>query len=137
MTKEELAEQITGREYGEEITDAEEKQAKADGLVVIFGYSDDNVEFRGAINDEVGCYDGGDLFVTREGALEEHEDCECKYCGFERRKMTAKKIEAIWGQNDYSWQFKTDMPHVAFEVKEGDQKFCKGIVIHVDDISAF
>ena len=46
MTKEELAAMLNGREYGKEITKAEEEKAKANGLVVIYGYSDDNVELR-------------------------------------------------------------------------------------------
>lgn len=50
---------LNGREYGDEITREEEAMAKAHGLVVVFGYSDDNMEFCGAITDEVGCYDGG------------------------------------------------------------------------------
>lgn len=134
MTKEQLAAQLNGREIGEETTQLDEAQAKKSGLVVVFGYSDDNVEFRGAINDEIGCYDGGMLYVTRKGPLEEHRDCECKYCGLQRAKDAAKEIEAIWGKDDYSWQFKTDIPHATFEVKEGDEKFCKGIVFHIDDI---
>jgi hypothetical protein len=36
-----------------EINKAEERQAKDAGLVVVFGYSDDGVELRGAIHDEV------------------------------------------------------------------------------------
>ena len=37
----------------------EERLAKENGLVVVFGYSDDNIELRGAINNEAGCFDGG------------------------------------------------------------------------------
>lgn len=70
MTAKEMAELLNGREYGNEITSDEEKLAKESGLVVVFGYSDDNCEFRGAIDDEVGCYCGGEIHLTKDGIIE-------------------------------------------------------------------
>lgn len=137
MTKQELADQLNGREYLEEITDAEAAKAKDAGLVVIFGYSDDNVEFRGAINDEVSRIDGGDIFLERSGPLEDHEDCECEYCCYQQRKDNAEKIQAIWSEGDYSWQFRTDLPYASFDIMEGTEKFCRGIVIDVNAAFAF
>lgn len=133
-TKEQLAAQITGREYGEEMTSEEEGQAKESGLVVVFGASDDLLEFRGAINDEAGAYDGGDFYVTPRGLLEAHDDCECKFCGFERQKTNATKIVAVWSKDDYSWQILTDIPHATFEVVEGEEKFCRGIVFDYSEL---
>jgi hypothetical protein len=43
MTKEELAAQITGREYPFELLPAEKRIAKDSGLIVIYGASDDLV----------------------------------------------------------------------------------------------
>lgn len=134
MTKEQLAEKLNGREYLEEITDAESTQAREDGLLVVFGYSDDNVEFRGAFSDELGCYEGGDIFITRDGPLDDHEDCKCEYCGYNMAERRSVKIEAVWSVGDYSWQFKTALPHAAFDIKEGDEKFCQGIVINFNDL---
>lgn len=59
MTAAELAALLNGREYRKEMSRDEEQVAKAAGLVVVFGASDDLMELRGAISDEVGCYDGG------------------------------------------------------------------------------
>lgn len=61
MTLKEFAKILDGREYLHEITKEEEALAKELGFVVVFGYSDDNAELRGAIDDEIGCYDGGVL----------------------------------------------------------------------------
>ena len=61
MTLKEFAKMLDGREYLHEITKEEEALAKEFGFVVVFGYSDDNAELRGAIDDEIGCYDGGVL----------------------------------------------------------------------------
>lgn len=138
MKKEQLAELINGREYGGEITKEEEATAKATGLIVIFGYSDDNAEFRGAICDEIGCYDGGELYIQRDKVLPNHEDCECQFCGYELAKKNAVKIQAIWGGDEYSWEFRAvGIPAAGFDIMEEASKFCRGIVIDRNDICAF
>jgi hypothetical protein len=135
MNAQELAAMLNGREYGEEITDAEEAAAKAHGLVVLFGYSDDNMEFRGAIDDEVGCCDGGEAFLTRDGLLQnECPDVDCPY--FAKLLKSAAKIEAVWDTDGYSWVYRTDIPHATFEVMEGAEKFCRGIVFALEDVKA-
>ena len=69
MNAKELAAKLNGREYLREITDEEAKQAKASGLVVVYGASDDLIEFRGAIHDEGDCYDGGEILFDSKGVL--------------------------------------------------------------------
>ena len=59
MTPAEFAARLNGRTYRNEVSTAEAKEAKAAGLVVVYGYSDDNVELAGAIDDEIGANDGG------------------------------------------------------------------------------
>lgn len=54
MTAKELTAMLDGREVLGEISRVESETAKEAGLIVVYGYSDDNVEFRGAIDDEVG-----------------------------------------------------------------------------------
>lgn len=143
MTKEQLAAQLNGREYGEEISLGEEKLAEKDGLVVIFGGSDDLVELRGAIHDELGAYEGTKFLIHSKGAMEEDHECECDYCGFKEMKAKCAKIEAVWGTpvstvatggDSYSWTYKTGIPHATFEIVEGEEKFCRGIVIDVKDL---
>lgn len=53
---------------GNELTRDEEELARENNLVVVFGYSDDCAEFRGAIADEVDCFDGGRVFEQSEFA---------------------------------------------------------------------
>jgi hypothetical protein len=79
MTKEQLAALLNGREYGSEITREESAQAAKDGLVVLFGASDDLAEFRGAIHDEHGCWDGGAPIYLMDGEIFEDDDCECRH----------------------------------------------------------
>ena len=133
MTKEELAIQLNGREYRREITPEEEAKAKAAGLVVVFGASDDLMEFRGAIRDEVGCYDGGVAHLNADGLLvNECDDEDCPL--FEKLKGKAAVIEAVWASDPYSWTFNTAIPHATFEVAEDDESYCRGIVFALSDV---
>lgn len=142
MNKQQLAKLLNGREMGEEIDVSEEKLAKDNGLVVVFGYSDDNIEFRGAIDDEIGCYvsqDGGykTIKITKQGILpvwEDVKDDEELAAMYIHNKKNFKEIRAFWGKNDYSWSFKTVIPHVCFDILEGEEKFCKGIVFDIKDL---
>jgi hypothetical protein len=133
LTKESLSAMLTGREYTEEITKPEAAQAKAVGLVVIFGASDDLMEFRGAINDELSAYDGTTAYLGGTGLLvNDCEDDECPH--FAKLKAKAKTIEAVWAEGEYSWTFKTDIPHATFEIVEDGDKYCRGIVIALADL---
>ena len=131
LTAKTLAAQLNGREYGNEITKEEEIAAKENWLVVVFGYSDDNAEFRGVINDEVGCFNGGDFLLDSEGLLEVcDEDC----VHYQRAVEKAKKITANWDSEWYSWTYSTDIEHETFEILEDGEKFCRGIVFEIADL---
>ncbi len=133
MTKNELAAKLHGRSYGKEITTQEETEAKAAGLVVIFGYSDDNAELRGAVDDEIPCFEGGDIYITPDGVLSDHDDdCSCNFCGYDKAKAAALKIEAVWDEEGYSWIYRTDAEHAVFDIiVEDGQKYCRGIVLEM------
>lgn len=142
ITKESLAALLTGREYREEMSKLEEAQAKAAGLVVVFGWSDDSVELRGAIDDEVGAYDGTTLRVTPLGALPawdsvDHDDEAEAERYFEKKRAGFREVEAQWSTvPGYSWTFKTEIPHATFEVVEDGEPYCRGIVFALADATA-
>lgn len=131
MTKEELAAKLNGREYGDEITEAEEREAKAAGLVVIYGYSDDNTELNGVIDDEVGCYGGKAIKLHARGVLASHASpCECEFCGYASAARKCATVEALWCKEEgYSWTYKTNLPHATFEIVEDGEPYCRGIVL--------
>lgn len=132
MNIHEFANLLNGREYGSVITKQEEQKAKELGYVVVFGYSDDCIEFRGAIDDEIGCYGRKKIYLDKDGILE-YCECECKY--YQSAKEKSKVIEAIWdGDEKYRWIFKTEIPHVDFEIFEDGEKFCKGIIFDIKDL---
>ena len=111
MDIKDFAKMLDGRQYMDEMTEDEEKTASENGFVVVFGYSDDNCELRGAVRDEIGCYDGGIIKV----------------------KGLPKPIDAVYCPPDKecSWFYETDMPHEEFNIFDGDELFCIGIVIDI------
>ena len=124
--------------YGNELTSEEEQIAKDSGLVVIYGYSDDNVELRGAINDEVGAYNGTEFYINKDGVLPECECiCECrKCCVTDYREEIGDEIIAT-AKEEYTWFIETKLPHATFEVFDDEndgEKFCRGIVVDLDDL---
>ena len=146
MTKEELAALLNGREYGNEITRDERVAAKKAGLVVVFGASDDLMEMHGAIDEELGAYegyvakvDGRGLIPAFEELIESSEPPDVlknKLRDYFRREDGGFDVEAVWDPGDgYSWVIKTDIPHATFEIVEGDAKFCRGVVFALADIT--
>jgi len=136
MNAEELAALLDGREYSRITIGADEaSMAGENGLVILIGYSDDNMDFHGAISDQVSCFDGGTAYLTSDGLLiNKCDDNDCPY--FEKLKEQAATIEAVWADEatPYAWRYKTDIPHATFEVIEGSEKYCQGIVFALADV---
>jgi len=134
MTKEELAEKLNGCEIGNEISGKLEAEAKESGLVVIFGASDDLMEFRGAIHDECGAYNGTTALIDAKGLLPERDqiDDDDVLEDFFNRRKTAEKVNAFWCvSTKYSWIYETNLPHTSFDVMEDGEKYCRGIVLEL------
>lgn len=77
---------LNGRQYGSEMTKDEEREAKNANLVVVFGASDDLMEFRGAVNDEWGVWMSGEALFNRNGLVINKCDEDCPY--FEHIKQS-------------------------------------------------
>ena len=144
MTPKELAEALTGIEYsgvarglyGSDLM----RLAKANGLVVAYGFSDDLLEFNGAMYDEFPCYGGGTALIDADGLLPSFADVslsnEAACRRYFEREQKARAIEAIWDDNDdgYAWTLKTDIPHETFAIMEDGAGFSRGIVFALADL---
>lgn len=137
MTAKELANLLNGREYGKEITKEEIKIAEESGLVIVFGASDDLMEFLGAICDEVGCYSGEVIHLDENGVYPKFIESDvCENCDFFKAELAKKKsITATWcGGDGYLWTYCTDIPHETFDILEDGEKYCWGIVLNIEDL---
>lgn len=136
MTPEELAAKLDGREIGEEITPEESEEARAAGLLVLYGASDDLLEAEGAFRDEVGAFGCDDYLIDAEGfipwARPEGTDEEVEHY-FARKKLATVKVRAEWCPRDVdgdpSWVISTPAPCATFRIMEDGQLFCVGIVL--------
>lgn len=145
MTVQEIAEKLNGIEYPIRIPQAIITAAKNSGIVIVYGASDDLMEFEGAISDEVGAYDGGTVRIDADGVVPDFDnvdkDDKEALREYFRRENSGKEIEALWcdPSDDYSWSYKTDIPHEVFDVFEtnGDEKtkYCRGIVFSLADVA--
>src|SRR5882762_1038014 len=117
MTPQEAADQLNGNEYGKDGSkELFETMARA-GLVAVFGGSDDLAEIRGAVDDEVGACDEGQIYFTKDGMP--HNDCEDEDCPYFAKLLEgAATIETLWDSGGFSWRYQTDIPHTTFIIKE-------------------
>lgn len=129
----EWVEKLNGREYGSELTASEAAELKAAGLVVVFGASDDLSIFEGAINDDVGSYDGNDIYVNASGTIANNEDETFDSFDINEHPDFAL-IVARWDCDGYSWVYETDIPHESFDILEDGEPYCKGIVFDIEDM---
>jgi hypothetical protein len=135
MNAKDLAVQLNGIQYPVRIPKTLTDAAKAAGLVIVYGASDDLMEFEGAIYDELGAYEGATASLDSSGLLQ--NDCDNDECPhFEKLKEKAATIEAVWDDGTgYSWTYKTEIPHETFDVLEdGEPPYCRGIVFALADV---
>lgn len=122
----EIAEKLNGIAYGENVGEIE-AEAREHGIVIVMGASDDLMEFSGAIEDEAGCFEGGEVFFDRDGVSQDDTERD-------------NVIEAVWcdGMNadgiPATWTYKTEIPHETFDVWEDGELYCVGIAFSIEDI---
>lgn len=131
MDIKEFASRINGRQYGNELTKDDIRIAKENGIVVVYGASDDLMEFEGAIYDEAGVYNREKVLLDKTGLFEMCED-DCIHS--KNAKEQCKYITAKWGENGFSWSYETDIPHETFLIYEDDELYCQGIVFYLSSL---
>lgn len=137
LTKAALATHLDGKEYPFDVPPDLEAQAKDAGLVVVFGASDDLMELRGAISEEVGAGEGATILLTQDGLFVE-DACEshCRY--FQQAKADAERhgatITALWEQDGVSWSYETSIPHATFTILQDGEVYCRGMVFALADV---
>lgn len=129
MDIKEFAKSISGKEYGyPQFTREEIEIAKENGFVIVYGCSDDLMEFEGAIQDEGDCYLGGELYFNKSGVVKGG------------MRLPSSKITAIWDRDEddngnmITWTYETEMPHETFMIYEGGEPYCRGIVFRIEDV---
>lgn len=112
-------------------------EAKAAGLVIACGESDDLLELYGALRDEVGA--PRVALIDREGFVGEFDGIdmdEKRLRRYFRREPRAKTLRAIWhDKGNLCWTIETDIPHATFNIMEDGEVFGRGIVFALADLA--
>lgn len=141
MIAKDVAMQLAGLQCPVELPKALIAQARQAGLVIAYGASDDLMEFRGAINDELECYNGRTVFVDAMGLLQDFDsidrhDKEALRDYF-KRENTVVAINVMYGdKGGCSWAYQTEIAHEAFDVMADGKVYCRGIVFALTDITS-
>lgn len=138
MTKEKLAAELNSIEYPCCIPQHLKNAAKGHGLVIVYGASDDLMEIDGAIDDEIGACDETTIQIDAIGILPDWGDGiedEATAEHYFKRKPNARTIKAKLDRDGYSWIYETDIPHATFEIMEDGEKYCRGIVFSLADLT--
>lgn len=124
MNATELAEKLDGAKYRDEVSAELRHEAQESNLVIVYGLSDDLIEFDGLITEELDRWEGGPCYINRK----------MKVSNYYIKK--GSKINAIWNPKDSNlrWIFKTKIPHSTFYITEDGEKVCRGIVFSIDDL---
>lgn len=137
MNTKQLATLLNGTEYPLRISNELSQQASEHGLVIVYGASDDLIEFAGAINDELCAYDGDQYLLDKKGILPNYYDIdeESVMEDYMSRKNNVAVLNSLWCKTDkYSFTYETDIPHEKFDVVEGDGFYCQGIVFDINKL---
>jgi len=114
---------IDNIDYRKPIPTEVAEMARENGLVIVYGASDDLLEIEGAVYDELGAYDGFN-YDDMEGP-----DYSVETYDF----LTKHKIEMVWCPDETkSWNFKVgnkDSVFSTFNIMEDGEVYCEGIII--------
>jgi hypothetical protein len=135
LTLKEFASLLNGNECLEKITEEQEKMAKELGFVVVFGQSDDLVEFRGAIRDEVDCYapeNGQVIYFDGLNILNNQKN----FYDFDvdEYRWASNLTAFCFKEEDICWTYETDLPHENFEIFRDNSVYCGGIVFETKNL---
>ena len=146
MNLKEWAEKLNGCEYGDELSDEDKELLEKDGIVAVFGYSDDNIELEGAIYDELPAYDEetyywfGKYFVSNNRINEFLDYVDNEFYAFKpvleplfRNNFERSYITSKPGEN-CQFEYETNIPCEWFNVMEDGNLYCKGFVFNKNDL---
>lgn len=138
MTPSELAAKLNGIDTAYDINE-NSAEAKAAGLVIVWGELDDYLVFRGAIDDALGAWGGTEvLFRDREI----YRPCpHPNSCPHEQRVDRTKmpRMQAIWNDDPRlpAWTLNIPWPHETFDIVDYDGvTLARGAVFSLADIPA-
>jgi hypothetical protein len=125
INSQELATLLDGFNHEDRFTKHTLKIARESGLIIVSSIGDDTVVFNGAMTEEFDLFQGGDIFMDKDGFA------------YTRQKVdkSRKKITSIWEDKSvFKWKFITSIPNSCFSIKRAGKNYCKGIIFNTKDV---
>lgn len=139
ITKEELAKMLNWNEYRNEITKEQEKLAKENNLVVIFWNSDDLLELRWAIDEEVWAWWWVEIYIDKNRKKIFYDswyyydewELDGEFADIVQEYFNEKCIKIEANLEEF-WEIKTSENNIArFYIFEDWEKFSDGLIIEI------
>lgn len=134
----EWAQKLNGREYAEEVSREEKKQAAANGVIIIYGASDNILVFNGVIDEKISAIEGCEIKLTPDVSIFDPEKNKetFKYNSDQIKRFPV--IKAIWCPEEISasWLITTTLPYETFDIMEDREIFCRGIVLDAEEVAS-
>ena len=135
LSAKQFAEILSLRDFSEGLYEIEAECAKRNGLVIVYGYSDDVIELAGAIRTSGDCFQGGDFHLVKNKGCWKLADGVGK----------CNNISALWYSCDavndcgecIPWSYKTDIACEKFYVTRDGDPYCEGFVFSKNDLKRF
>lgn len=131
-----FAKMLNGRQKNEEMSMIDNEVAENLGLVVVFGWSDDLIEFRGNVAGEYGTWKSASVWISNKLEITQDIDKAISW------RYEKHQIDAIWcpvkdGESEpyASWFIDCESLNTAsFDIMDGDKLYCRGIVFDYEDL---
>lgn len=111
---------------------------KAEGIVAAYGFDDNQLRFEGAIDDVVPMFEGGVVYLTAEGIIE--NKCDCLNCYY-YDQLTEKALPVVveWNEKpdegEPTWEILFKIERVfRFMVHEDGEPFSRGVIFYLNDV---
>lgn len=100
-------------DYQPALNESELQDLRDEGLTIFYGQSDDLLEAEGAFFEEFGAWEGVTVKFEK---------------GF---------VKAEWTGGEPNWVITTDVPHVMFTLIDEGMVYCRGIIVHQEDLGKY
>ena len=139
MSAKQIAEIFDLTEYGfgesfENSLAANRQVMKDNGIVVVYGASDDLMEVDGFMREE---FDGEGRVFFKSGKIIGFSKEGYGYKVINEKDCDAPSISGYFCHRDYNpdgWGYDVSFPHETFEILEDGEVFCCGVVFNISDI---
>lgn len=118
-----IAQQIHNTKYPLRISDTIKILAKEHNILIIYTSSDDCFEFRGAIEEEFDCFDGGLVYLDRQ----------TKEIHSKPNNSQRIPIRATWF-SEGRFEIQIPVPFISFNILEDNNIYCTGAILDLDSI---